>query len=50
MADVPPIATLDITGGAPELHPRLCELVERGAALGCKVMSRCTLTATLLRV
>ncbi|HYO93379.1 MAG TPA: arsenosugar biosynthesis radical SAM (seleno)protein ArsS [Polyangiaceae bacterium] len=42
------IATLDITGGAPELHPRFCELVERGAGLGCKVMSRCNLTATLL--
>src|SRR5262245_35164182 len=28
------IPTLDITGGAPELHPRFREIVARGAALG----------------
>jgi radical SAM/Cys-rich protein len=38
------IATLDITAGAPELHPRFRELVERGRALGKLVMVRHNLT------
>jgi radical SAM/Cys-rich protein len=37
-------ATLDITGGAPELHPRFRSLVERARALGLYVMDRCNLT------
>jgi radical SAM/Cys-rich protein len=37
-------ATLDITGGAPELHPRFKDLVERARALGVHVMDRCNLT------
>jgi radical SAM/Cys-rich protein len=36
--------TLDITGGAPELHPRFRSLVERARALGVRVMDRCNLT------
>jgi radical SAM/Cys-rich protein len=36
--------TLDITGGAPELHPRFRELAERGGRLGRKVMVRHNLT------
>ena len=40
--------TLDITGGAPELHPRFRELVVRGAEAGKRVMHRCNLTAILL--
>jgi radical SAM/Cys-rich protein len=36
--------TLDITGGAPELHPRFRELVERGGRLGRKVIVRHNLT------
>jgi radical SAM/Cys-rich protein len=36
--------TLDVTGGAPELHPRFRELVERTTALGRKVMVRHNLT------
>lgn len=36
--------TLDVTGGAPELHPRFREIVERGRALGRKVMVRHNLT------
>jgi len=36
--------TLDITGGAPELHPRFKDLVERARALGVHVMDRCNLT------
>jgi radical SAM/Cys-rich protein len=42
------IATLDITGGAPELHPDFREIVVRASALGAHVMHRCNLTAVLL--
>ncbi len=38
------IPTLDITGGAPELHPRFRELVRGARALGRHVMDRCNLT------
>jgi radical SAM/Cys-rich protein len=38
------IPTLDITGGAPELHPDFTYLVARARALGCHVMDRCNLT------
>ena len=41
------IASLDITGGAPELHPGFNELVERAAALGKRVMVRHNLTVQL---
>ena len=36
--------TLDITGGAPELHPRFRELVVRARSLGKQVIDRCNLT------
>ncbi|MBI2970747.1 MAG: arsenosugar biosynthesis radical SAM protein ArsS [Gammaproteobacteria bacterium] len=36
--------TLDITGGAPELHPRFHYLVEQAASRGVHVMDRCNLT------
>src|SRR5438445_9251051 len=42
------IPALDITGGAPELHPDFREIVTRGTALGTHVMHRCNLTAILL--
>jgi radical SAM/Cys-rich protein len=42
------IPTVDITGGAPELHPRWRELVERARAAGREVIDRCNLTITLL--
>ncbi len=42
------IPHLDITGGAPELHPDFREIVVRGTALGAHVMHRCNLTAILL--
>jgi radical SAM/Cys-rich protein len=42
------IRALDITGGAPELHPRFRELVTRAAGAGKHVMHRCNLTAILL--
>ncbi len=41
------IPTLDITGGAPEMHPRFRDLVRRARAAGAKVMDRCNLTITL---
>jgi radical SAM/Cys-rich protein len=37
-------ATLDITGGAPELNPHFRELVRRARALGARVIDRCNLT------
>jgi radical SAM/Cys-rich protein len=42
------VPTLDITGGAPELHPRFREIVTRARALGRHVMDRCNLTITTL--
>jgi radical SAM/Cys-rich protein len=42
------IPTLDITGGAPELHPDFRRLVREGRALGRRVIDRCNLTITRL--
>jgi radical SAM/Cys-rich protein len=42
------IGTVDITGGAPELHRRWREIVERSTAAGKRVMDRCNLTLTRL--
>src|SRR5688500_11260622 len=42
--EVSDLQTLDITGGAPELHPRFRELVLRARALGVHVIDRCNLT------
>lgn len=39
-----PIASLEITGGAPELHPDFRRLVTGSRALGKHVMVRCNLT------
>ncbi|CAK6687153.1 hypothetical protein IFHNHDMJ_00142 [Synechococcus sp. CBW1107] len=36
--------TLDLTGGAPELHPRFRELVVAARQLGVRVIDRCNLT------
>src|SRR5262245_10606500 len=36
--------TVDITGGAPELHPRFRDVVEAAASRGMHVMDRCNLT------
>jgi radical SAM/Cys-rich protein len=43
-----PIPTLDITGGAPELHPAFREIVTRARAMGRHVIDRCNLTITRL--
>jgi radical SAM/Cys-rich protein len=40
--------TVDLTGGAPELHPHFRDLVERCAARGKHVIDRCNLTVLLL--
>jgi sulfatase maturation enzyme AslB (radical SAM superfamily) len=40
----PSVATLDITGGAPELHDGFRPLVEGARALGLEVIDRCNLT------
>lgn len=42
------IPTLDITGGAPEMHPAFDAMVRRARALGCRVIDRCNLTITQL--
>lgn len=42
------IATLDITGGAPELHPRFRDIVARAAHMGRRVIHRCNLTVIRL--
>jgi len=38
------IATLDLTGGAPELNPHFRRLVEAARAQGVRVIDRCNLT------
>lgn len=43
----PQIRNLDITGGAPELHPQFDEFVARAVALGRHVMVRHNLTVQL---
>ncbi|HEX5478018.1 MAG TPA: arsenosugar biosynthesis radical SAM (seleno)protein ArsS [Burkholderiales bacterium] len=41
------VRTLDVTGGAPELHPHFRELVVRAKELGAHVIDRCNLTVLL---
>ncbi|MDO6461781.1 arsenosugar biosynthesis radical SAM protein ArsS [Granulosicoccaceae sp. 1_MG-2023] len=36
--------TLDLTGGAPEMHAQFRPLVEAGRERGCRVIDRCNLT------
>ncbi len=43
-----PIPTLDITGGAPELHPGFQRMVTMARGLGRRVIDRCNLTITRL--
>jgi radical SAM/Cys-rich protein len=42
------IPTLDITGGAPELHPQFRRIVRDARGLGRRVIDRCNLTITRL--
>ncbi|MDH4063102.1 MAG: arsenosugar biosynthesis radical SAM protein ArsS [Acidobacteriota bacterium] len=46
--DLSGVGTLDITGGAPEIHPRFRDIVSRARAMGRHVMDRCNLTITTL--
>lgn len=41
------LQTLDLTGGAPELHPQFRTLVAQARALGVEVIDRCNLTILL---
>ncbi len=41
------VGHLDVTGGAPELHPRFRSLVSEARALGLRVTDRCNLTVLL---
>ncbi len=45
---LPTVHTVDLTGGAPELHPRFRELVDAAHARGKAVIDRCNLTVLLL--
>ncbi len=38
------ISTLDLTGGAPELNPFFCDIVEQAHKMGVHVIDRCNLT------
>ncbi len=42
--DAHPVDTLDLTGGAPELHPRFREVVSHARREGLRVIDRCNLT------
>jgi radical SAM/Cys-rich protein len=44
LAANPQLATLDLTGGAPELNPHFRPLVRGARALGRRVIDRCNLT------
>jgi radical SAM/Cys-rich protein len=44
LAAHPQLATLDLTGGAPELNPHFRALVRGARALGRRVVDRCNLT------
>jgi radical SAM/Cys-rich protein len=44
----PAVATLDLTGGAPELNPQFRHLVRAARALGLEVIDRCNLTVLLV--
>lgn len=44
LARNPGVTTLDLTGGAPELHPGFRELVRGARRLGRRVIDRCNLT------
>jgi radical SAM/Cys-rich protein len=48
LARSPGIATLDLTGGAPELHEVFRPLVRGARALGRRVIDRCNLTVFFL--
>jgi radical SAM/Cys-rich protein len=44
LATSPAVETVDLTGGAPELHPHFRRLVREARRLGRRVLDRCNLT------
>ncbi|UAW99424.1 arsenosugar biosynthesis radical SAM protein ArsS [Halopseudomonas nanhaiensis] len=42
--DAHPVGTLDLTGGAPEMHPRFRDIVRHARATDLQVIDRCNLT------
>jgi radical SAM/Cys-rich protein len=44
LAQMANVQTLDLTGGAPEMHPHFQYLVKAACDLGIKVINRCNLT------
>jgi radical SAM/Cys-rich protein len=42
--DAHSVTTLDLTGGAPEMHPRFRDIVRHARAEGIEVIDRCNLT------
>lgn len=44
IAEAADIHTLDLTGGAPEMHPHFQQLVAQARSKGIKVIDRCNLT------
>jgi radical SAM/Cys-rich protein len=47
LAASPTVATLDITGGAPEMNAAFRPLVEGASALGVEIIDRCNLTVMM---
>ena len=47
LAKSPSVATVDITGGAPEMNAAFKPLVEGATALGVEVIDRCNLTVMM---
>lgn len=45
--DAHPVRTVDLTGGAPEMHPAFRWFVERLSETGCHIIVRCNLTIIL---
>lgn len=45
--DAHPVRTVDLTGGAPEMHPDFRWFVERLSETGCHIIVRCNLTIIL---
>ena len=47
LANSPSVATVDITGGAPEMNAAFRTLVEGATACGVEVIDRCNLTVLM---
>ncbi len=47
LAASPGVGVVDLTGGAPEMHPEFRQIVRRARALGREVIDRCNLTILL---